>query len=419
MTTPLPSPAVLGARAFAALAGINRFSDEPGKITRLYLSPSHRQAAEYVKGAMEVSGLTAFIDAAGSVQGRREGVAPGLPAVLIGSHIDTVRDGGRFDGNLGVVAGILAAQAIRDAGITLPFALEVVAFGDEETVRFPTSLSTSSALIGHYDPAWLDSRDADGVVLRDALVAFGGDPAGIAALARKPGSIKAYLEVHIEQGPVLEVENEAVGIVTAINAQSRARVRVSGEAGHAGTVPMKLRKDALAAAAEMALALEAIAGSHDQAVGTVGVFRPDPGATNVVPGAVDFTIDYRAPLSETVASMERQIQQRFGEIAERRGVELSITPYSREDATPMAADLQEALATGIARTGSNLSARRLPSGAGHDAMAMARLCPSAMLFVRCEKGISHSPLENMTELDAGIAIRVLIETVLELARREG
>lgn len=419
MTTTLPSPAVLGARAFAALAGINRFSDEPGKLTRLYLSPSHRQAAEYVRGAMEVSGLTAFIDAAGSVQGRREGATPGLPAVLIGSHIDTVRDGGRFDGNLGVVAGILAAQAIRDAGITLPFALEVIAFGDEETVRFPTSLSTSSALIGHYDPAWLDSRDADGVVLRDALVAFGGDPAGIAALARKPGSVKAYLEVHIEQGPVLEVENEAVGIVTAINAQSRARVRVTGEAGHAGTVPMRLRRDALTAAAEMALALEEIAGAHDQAVGTVGVFRPDPGATNVVPGAVDFTIDYRAPLAETVAAMERQIQQRFGEIADRRGVGLAITPYSREDATPMAAELQEALATGIARTGSNLSARRLPSGAGHDAMAMARLCPSAMLFVRCEKGISHSPLENMTELDAGIAIRVLIETILELARREG
>ncbi|MGE7468898.1 allantoate amidohydrolase [Bosea sp. NPDC003192] len=419
MTTTLPSPAVLGARAFATLAGINRFSDEPGKLTRLYLSPSHRQAAEYVRGAMEVAGLTAFIDAAGSVQGRREGASPGLPAVLIGSHIDTVRDGGRFDGNLGVVAGILAAQAIRDAGITLPFALEVIAFGDEETVRFPTSVSTSSALVGRYDPAWLDSRDADGVSLRDALVAFGGDPAGIAALARKPGSVKAYLEVHIEQGPVLEVENEAVGIVTAINAQSRATVRVTGEAGHAGTVPMKLRRDALTAAAEMALALEEIAAAHDQAVGTVGVFRPDPGATNVVPGAVDFTIDYRAPRGETVASMEHGIQQRFGEIAARRGVGLIITPYSRDDATPMAAELQEALATGIARTGSNLSARRLPSGAGHDAMAMAKLCPSAMLFVRCEKGISHSPLENMTELDAGIAIRVLIETILELARREG
>jgi allantoate deiminase len=419
MTTTLPSPAVLGARAFAALAGLNRFSDEPGKLTRLYLSPSHRQGAEYVKGAMEVSGLTAFIDAAGSVQGRREGATPGLPAVLIGSHIDTVRDGGRFDGNLGVVAGILAVQAIRDAGISLPFALEVVAFGDEETVRFPTSLSTSAALTGRYDQGWLAARDADGVVLRDALIAFGGDPAGIAALARKPGSVKAYLEVHIEQGPVLEAESEAVGIVTAIAAQGRAGVRVTGEAGHAGTVPMRLRKDALAAAAEMALALETIALEHERAVGTVGVFRADPGATNVVPGAVDFTIDFRAPEGTTVASMDVEIQRRFAEIAARRGVGLTITPYSRGDAVPMDEGLQEAFATGIARTGSNLTARRLASGAGHDAMEMAKLCPSAMLFVRCEKGISHSPLENMTELDAGIAIRVLIETILELARREG
>lgn len=419
MTTPLPSPAVLGARAFAALAGLNRFTDEPGKLTRLYLSPSHRQGAEYVKGAMEVSGLTAFIDAAGSVQGRREGRAPGLPAVLIGSHIDTVRDGGRFDGNLGVVAGILAVQAIRDAGIALPFALEVVAFGDEETVRFPTSLSTSAALTGRYDQGWLAARDADGVVLRDALAAFGGDPAGIAALARKPGSVKAYLEVHIEQGPVLEAENEAVGIVTAIAAQGRAGVRVIGEAGHAGTVPMALRKDALTAAAEMALALEAIAQEHERAVGTVGVFRAEPGATNVVPGAVDFTIDYRAPEGATVASMDEEINHRFAEIAARRGVGLTITPYSRGNAVPMDEGLQEAFAVGIARTGSNLTARRLASGAGHDAMEMARLCPSAMLFVRCEKGISHSPLENMTELDAGIAIRVLIETILELARREG
>jgi allantoate deiminase len=419
MTASLPSVAVLGARAFAALDGLNRFTDEPGKLTRLYLSPAHRQAAEWTKSAMEVMGLTAFIDAAGSVQGRREGATPGLPAVMIGSHIDTVKDGGRFDGNLGVVAGILVAGALRDAGIVLPFALEVVAFGDEETVRFPTSLSTSAALAGHYEPGWLDSRDVEGVVLRDALLAFGGDPSGVATLARKPGSLKAYLEVHIEQGPVLELENEAVGIVTAINAQKRARVRVTGEAGHAGTVPMSLRKDALAAAAEMALALEEIAAAHEQAVGTVGVFRPDPGAPNVVPGAVDFTIDFRSPRDDTQASMDKAIAERFGAIAARRGVGLAIVPYSQEEATPMAEALQEALAAGIARTGSNLSARRLPSGAGHDALSMARICPSAMLFVRCEKGISHSPLENMTELDAGIAIRVLLETVLELARREG
>lgn len=419
MSQTLPSAAVLGARAFAALQGLNRFTDEPGKLTRLYLSPAHRQAAEWTRGAMEVAGLTAFIDAAGSVQGRREGTRPGAPAVMLGSHIDTVKDGGRFDGNLGVVAGILTAQVLRDAGIALPFPLEVVAFGDEETVRFPTDVSTSRALAGSYEPAWLDSTDSDGTRLRDALVAFGGDPAGIAALARKPGSVRAYLEVHIEQGPVLEAADEAVGIVTAINAQKRARIRVTGEAGHAGTVPMRLRRDALAAAAEMALALEEIATRHEQAVGTVGVFRPDPGATNVVPGAVDFTIDFRAPANATLASMDAQVMERFTEIAARRGVGLAISPYAELQATPMAPELQAALATGIARTGSNLSARRLPSGAGHDAMVMARLCPTAMLFVRCEKGISHSPLENMTELDAGIAIRVMLETVLELARQEG
>lgn len=415
MTQMLPSAAVLGARAFAALAGLNRFSDEPGKLTRLYLSPAHRQAAEWVKGAMEVAGLTAFIDAAGSVQGRREGIVAGAQAVMIGSHFDTVKDGGRFDGNLGVVAGILAVQALRDAGIALPFPVEVVAFGDEENVRFPTHLSTSEALAGTYDSAWLTARDEDGTTLGEALRAFGGDPEGIPALARRAGSLRAYLELHIEQGPVLEAENEAVGIVTAINAQVRAQVRVTGEAGHAGTVPMALRKDALAAAAEMTLALEQVAGAHDLAVGTVGVFRPEPGATNVVPGAVQFTIDFRAPRDETLVEMETEIRSRFGAIATRRGVGLEIVPYARAAAVPMDQGLQDAFAAGIARSGSNLSARRLPSGAGHDAMAMAAVAPVAMLFVRNEKGISHSPLENMTEADAGLAIKVLLETLLELA----
>jgi allantoate deiminase len=419
MAASLPSAAVLGARAFAALEGLNRFTDEPGKLTRLYLSPAHRQAAEWTKGAMEVAGLTAFIDAAGSVQGRREGPVPGEPSVMIGSHIDTVKDGGRFDGSLGVVAGILVAQALRDAGMSLPFALEVVAFGDEENVRFPTHLSTSAALAGGYDPAWLETRDADGVRLSDALREFGGDPGGIAALARRRGSVKAYLELHIEQGPVLEVENEAVGIVTAINAQRRARIRVTGEAGHAGTVPMNLRKDALTASAEMALALETIAAAHEQAVGTVGVFQVSPGAANVVPGRVEFTVDFRSPSNAVLASMEAAIRRGFGEIASRRGVGIDIDVYTNAPAVPMDSDLQEALAAGVARAGGNTAARHLPSGAAHDAMAMAALCPAAMLFVRNEKGISHSPLEAMTEADAGIAIRALLEAVVELARRAG
>lgn len=412
---PMPSARELGARAFDMLAKLNRFTDEPGKLTRLYLSPSHRQAADHVLGLMRERGLAAHLDAAGSVMGRMEGRAPGLPALMLGSHIDTVKDGGAYDGNLGVVAALLVAEALRPLAPSLPFAIEVAAFGDEENVRFPTNLSTSAALSSGYEAAWLDAQDADGVVLRDALLAFGGDPDGVFALRRDPGSLIGFLELHIEQGPVLEVNDEPVGIVTAINAQLRARVRVTGEAGHAGTVPMSLRKDALAAAAEMALAVERIAQGQPDAVGTVGVFKPEPGATNVVPGAVSFTFDVRAPLDATVQAMEAAIDQEFGAIAGRRGVSLSIEPYSRLAATAMAPVLQGALQQGIARTGANLKARFIPSGAGHDAMTMARAFPSAMLFVRNEKGISHSPLENMTEADAGLAIKVMLETALALA----
>ena len=412
----LPSTRELGARAFAMLAALNRFSDEPGNLTRLYLSPAHRLAADHVLDLMRARGLVAHLDAAGSVQGRMEGRKPGLPALIVGSHIDTVKDAGAYDGNLGVVAGLLIAEALAPHAPSLPFALEVIAFGDEENVRFPTNLSTSAALSSGYEPAWLDARDADGISVREALLAFGGDPDGVMGLRRAPGSVAGYLELHIEQGPVLEAHDEPVGIVTAINAQIRARVRVTGEAGHAGTVPMALRKDALAAAAEMALALEEIAKGQPDAVGTVGVFRPEPGATNVVPGACAFTIDVRAPLDATVRAMDEAVETRFSAIAARRGVGLTIEPYSRLAATPMAASLQAALQHGIARTGANLKARPIPSGAGHDAMTMARTFPAAMLFVRNEKGISHSPLEAMTEADAGIAIKVMLETVVGLAR---
>ena len=399
------------------LAALNSFTDEPGKLTRLYLSPSHRAAADHVLAEMRRIGLDALIDAAGSVQGRFEGRSAGLPALMIGSHIDTVKDAGAYDGNLGVVAGLLVAEALQPHMATMPFALEIMAFGDEENVRFPTNLSTSAALSSGYERAWLDARDAEGISVREALIAFGGQPDKVEALKRKDGSIAGYLELHIEQGPVLEVNSEAVGIVTAINAQVRARVRVAGEAGHAGTVPMTLRKDALAAAADMALALEAIALGQSDAVGTVGVFRPEPGATNVVPAAVAFTVDFRAPLDSTVRAMDDAVEERFHAIARRRGVGVTIDRYSRLAATPMAANLQLALERGIARTGANLAARRIPSGAGHDAMTIARAFPAAMLFVRNEKGISHSPLENMTEADAGIAIKVMLETVLDLMGR--
>ncbi len=412
---PRPAPQALGQRAFALLHELAAFTDEPGKMTRLYLSPAHRLAADWVKQRFELAGMSARIDPLGSVFGRYEGQGPGAPTLMLGSHIDTVKDAGIFDGNLGVIAGLMVVECLNAAGVRLPFALEVAAFGDEENVRFPTNLSTSQALAGTYDPAWLAGRDTDGISVADALVQFGGNPAKAATLARDPASLIGYLEVHIEQGPVLEAESEALGVVTAINAQRRARIHLKGEAGHAGTVPMHLRRDALAAACEMALALETIAARHPDAVGTVGMLSPDPGAANVIPGEARFSVDYRAPLSATVDAMEREVETAFAAIARRRGIDMSILPVSALGATPMSGALQAALAKGVTRAGANTTVRHLPSGAGHDAMAMSQICPSAMLFVRCAKGISHSPLESMTMDDAGLAVRALLETVLELA----
>lgn len=416
MTIPVDI-AALGARAAAMIEELGAISARPDDLTRLFLTQEHRRAADLVARWMREAGLTVSEDALGTVRGHWHPAGADAPRLLVGSHIDTVANAGKYDGTLGVVLGILAVEAVAKAGFAPPYGIDVLAFGDEEGSRFPTTLSSSAAVAGVFPPASLAGADADGVTLREALLAYGKNPDDIAAAAYDPSRVIAYVEAHIEQGPVLEAENEAVGIVTAINAQSRAQVRVTGEAGHAGTVPMALRKDALTAAAEMALALEQIAGAHELAVGTVGVLRPEPGATNVVPGAAEFTIDFRAPKDETLAAMDTEIRKRFAEIAERRGVGLEIIPYARATAVPMEPKLQDALATGIARSGSNLAGRRLPSGAGHDAMAIAAVAPVAMLFVRNEKGISHSPLENMTEADAGIAIRVLIETILELAGR--
>ncbi|HVL20260.1 MAG TPA: hydantoinase/carbamoylase family amidase, partial [Amaricoccus sp.] len=267
-----------------------RHTDEPSRLTRLYLSPAHRATAEATLGMMREAGLEARIDAVGNAIGRREGRERGAPALIIGSHLDSVVDAGRFDGPLGVVAGIVAAEALAREG-ALPFAIEVAAFGDEENVRFPTNLSTSHALAGRYRPEWLNARDGDGIALRDALLAFGGDPDAVAALARRREDVVGYLEVHIEQGPLLESKDLAVGIVSAIAGITRARALVKGEAGHAGTVPMAMRRDALAAAAEMIAAIERIGSRRADRRDGIGT----PGAINVIAGEVAFTIDARAP----------------------------------------------------------------------------------------------------------------------------
>ncbi|KFG67808.1 allantoate amidohydrolase [Microvirga sp. BSC39] len=402
----------LGRRVMAMIEDLAQHTDEPGRITRLYLSTAHRKAAEATLSMMQSAGLDAHIDALGSVIGRMEGADPDAPALIIGSHIDSVVDAGRYDGNLGVVLGIAVVEALRHQGITSSCPIEIVAFGDEENVRFPTNLSTSSALAGRFNPAWLDGRDQDGIALRDALVAFGGDPAGVAALARDPARTLGYLEVHIEQGPQLEAKDLPVGIVSAINGITRARAHVIGEAGHAGTVPMNMRRDALAAVAEMIGIVERAGSTRTDTVATVGVAQVQPGAINVIPARVDFTLDARAPDDAVREAMVQDILSECQAAAQRRGVELVIEPFMDSPATPMDKGLIERLEAAVRDLG--IEPLHLASGAGHDAVAMANLCPSAMLFVRCKGGISHNPAESITVEDADVAARVLLGAVKQM-----
>lgn len=403
------SDLTLGRRVMAMIEDLAQHTDEYGRLTRLYLSPAHRAAADTTLRLMRDAGLIAHMDALGSVIGRLEGANPDAPALLIGSHIDSVVDAGRYDGNLGVVLGIVVAEALREQGLVPSCSIEIVAFGDEENVRFPTNLSTSYALAGRYDPNWLDGTDADGVALRDALLAFGGDPLGIPALARDPARYRGYLEVHIEQGPQLEARNLPVGIVSAINGITRARAHVIGEAGHAGTVPMAMRRDALAAVAEMIGIVERAGSTRTDTVATVGVAAVQPGAINVIPARVDFTLDARAPDDAVRHAMVQDIVTECEAAAQRRGVRFTIEPFMESPATPMDKGLMAQIESAVASMG--IEPLRLASGAGHDAVAIANLCPSAMLFVRCKGGISHNPAESITVEDADTAARVLIETV--------
>ncbi|GJD61271.1 allantoate amidohydrolase [Methylobacterium frigidaeris] len=403
----------LGARVMALIDDLARHTDEPGRLTRLYLSPAHRATAEAVLGLMREAGLAARIDAAGSVVGRMEGREPGLPALVLGSHIDSVVDAGRYDGPLGVAAGLVVAEEVRARGLALPFALEVVAFGDEENVRFPTSLSTSKAWAGQYKSEWLEGRDAAGTTLREALTQFGGDPDGIPALARSPAEIAGYLEVHIEQGPALEAAAQPVGVVSGIVGLTRARCAVTGEANHAGTVPMGMRRDALAAAAEMALAVEHLGEAVPGAVATVGALSVAPGAVNVIPGRIDFSLDLRAPEDADRHSLFAAIQVECRTIAQRRAVGFTCETYMDNAAVALDPGFQAAFDRAARHLGH--APLRLPSGATHDAVAMAALGPSAMLFVRCRRGISHNPAESITLEDADAATRVLLGTVLDLA----
>ncbi len=407
----------LGRRAVARCdaLGVIPYSEDADHLSRPYLTESHRNALHCIKTWMTAARMGVRVDPVGNLVGRYEGSVPGAPALLIGSHIDTVRDGGRYDGALGVMLGIECVEALAAAGRRMPFAIEVIAFGDEEGSRFPVSMLCSQALARPMDEAALLLADEEGLSLRQALYDFGLDPEKIAQATREPGQVLAYVEAHIEQGPVLEAENLPLGVVTGIAAQLRLKARFKGVAGHAGTTPMHLRRDAVAAAAAAALAVERIcaAGPPDLR-GTVGRFITSTAAFNVIAGETEIGIDLRAGSAEIRDAAAAEIRAELGAIAEARGVGLDFTVVQDLAACPCDPKLVSLMAEAVEAVG--VRPFQLLSGAGHDAMAVAPLAPVAMLFVRCAGGISHNAAEQVEPGDVDMAAHALIAFVERLGR---
>lgn len=408
----------LGEEILRRIDVLGAISEEVGKLTRIYLSKELREAADLILGWMREAGMSAHLDAIGNVCGRYEGERPGAPCLMLGSHYDTVRDAGKWDGPLGVITAIACVADLNRRGRRLPFAIEVVGFADEEGVRFASTLLGSRALAGTFDKSVLNTRDRDGVSMRDALITFGLDPDHIGAAARTRRELIAYLELHIEQGPVLETQNLPVGVVTAIAGATRLAARLTGMAGHAGTVPMALRRDALAGAAECIGAIEQFCRTDEGGlVGTVGYIEARPGATNVIPGEVSFTIDMRAPIDmhrkRAVAEIVRQIEA----IAERRQLVLQLDVTHENGTASCAPWLKEQIAQAIGAEG--FSVFELPSGAGHDGMAMIDIADVGMIFVRCRGGISHHPDEHVELADAEAGARVLLRVIENFRPWEG
>ncbi|HWP15071.1 MAG TPA: allantoate amidohydrolase [Xanthobacteraceae bacterium] len=392
-----------GARAEAMVNALGAISAEPDRLVRLFLTSEHRRAADRIGGWMREAGLEVSEDALGTVRGRLDG----RQRLLIGSHIDTVIDAGKYDGNFGVIAGILAAEHFARRANRLTFGIDVLAFGDEEGSRFPATLSSSSACAGLFRAENLQLADRNGVALVEAIKAYGKSPDDIPHAAYKAGEAAAYVEVHIEQGPVLESRNQPLAVVTAIIGQTYLNIEFLGEAAHAGTVPMMLRRDALAGAAEAMLLGERLAReTKGEVVATVGRMTVAPGASNVIPGKVVVVFDIRSGSEPARAKLADALKAGAREISDRRQLSVTITSTREVATTPCHPAIQDQFAEAIRAIGAE--PLRLGSGAGHDGQAMAKLCPIGMLFVRCRGGISHNPKEYASPRDLGLAVAALI-----------
>lgn len=394
-------------------AVLEQVSADPRRLERTHLTREHRRANALAGRWLQQAGLRVRQDAAGNVCGRMEGRESGLPALVLGSHLDTVPDAGSFDGMLGVVMAIAVAERLRDKGVALPFALEVIGFSDEEGSRFGKALLGSQPVAGLWDDAWWDLRDADGVTLRRAFLDFGLDPSRIADAARRPEELVGYLEAHIEQGPYLEAADRSLGYVTAIAGARRFRLSVVGEARHAGGTPYHRRRDALVGAGEVITAVERIAKAAD-AIATVGQIDVHPGAVNVIPGRADLSLDLRAATDAVRDAAWEEVRVESERLCAARGLRLEVVETHAAAAAPCAPWLQQAVVAGIEGTGER-DPMGLWSPAGHDAMAMAAVTDVGMLFVRCHDGISHHPDESVREIDVARGLDALECAVLEVA----
>ncbi len=409
-------PRADAARIAADIEALRALTLPDRPYTRRAFTPIYAQAREWLSATMADTGLDPEIDAGGNLVGRRCG--PDRASVVLGSHIDTVPDGGAYDGVAGVVAGLEVARLIEQAGVELPFPLEVIDFLSEEPSDFGVSCIGSRAMAGQLSEADLARTDDAGTSLREALQTVGGRPEELGAPLRARGSLRAYLELHIEQGPVLERAGAPVAIVTGIVGIRRYEVRLAGTPAHAGTTPMDARHDALAGAAELVLAVERLARDHqdgDGFVGTVGHLAVTPNAANVVPGEVAATVELRALDDESLDQIESELEARVAEAVSQRGLALKFTEISRTPPVELDHELRAMLAQ--AATAAGVEALQTVSGGGHDAGHVAALGPAAMVFVPCRQGLSHAPAESADPKHIAVGTELMLQVVLGLASR--
>ena len=395
------------------------FSDpgyhEKGQLTVTYLTEAHQACAASLRERMLACGFdTVSTDAVGNVVGRYRASRPGAPTLMTGSHFDSVRNGGKYDGRLGIFVPMACVRHLHQSQQRLPFDLELVAFAEEEGQRYKATFLGSGALVGQFDDRWLEQTDAQGISMRTAMVQAGLNPQHIGSLQRQAKDYLGFIEVHIEQGPVLNELNLPLGVVTSINGSVRYSCEITGTACHAGTTPMSRRSDAAAAAAELILYAEQRAGRDADSVATVGQLLVPNGSTNVVPGRCQFTLDMRAPANAQRDALVDDILAELRRICERRQVRLALEETMRASAAPSAPAWQARWEQALNTLG--VPIHRMPSGAGHDAMKLHELMPQAMLFVRGENaGISHNPLESTTNCDMQLAIETFSMLLTQLA----